>query len=447
MVRRKTYPASHWSNTQLVRVLMPMQAFINHSASGSIVLLLAALTALLLANSPLAEAYDTTLHTDLEISVGPYVLKETIVHWINDGLMAIFFFQVGLEIKREVRVGELSQFRVALLPIVAALGGAVVPALIYTAFNFGGPGAVGWATPMATDIAFAVGVITLLGNQVPFTLKVFLTAVAVADDLYGILVIAVFYSSGINFVALGIGFGILAVLILANIFGIRSVIFYVSLGLIVWLAFLRSGVHATIAGVLLAWTIPSRSRTKVYTFLEQARGLLSQIEGGPLKQKRMLTDEVQQCAVIELEQLCEQVQAPLQKLEHSLNSWVSFLILPLFALANAGVAISLDSFNAETSTVAFGIILGLVLGKPIGIIGAAWLVVRSGAASLPRSVTWKHMIGVGFLAGIGFTVSIFIATLGFGESELLSTAKLAILVASVIAGSSGFFLLKRIRPA
>ncbi|HEY9845007.1 MAG TPA: Na+/H+ antiporter NhaA, partial [Candidatus Caenarcaniphilales bacterium] len=408
MVRRKIYPSSHWSKTPLTHVLGPLQEFINRSASSAVVLMLAALIALLLANSPFAETYDAVLHTDIGVSVGPLVLKESVLHWINDGLMAIFFFLVGLEIKREVRVGELSSIRVALLPLIAALGGAVIPALIYTGLNFGGSGAAGWGIPMATDIAFAVGGLVLLGNRVPLALKIFLTAVAIVDDLYAVLVIAVFYSSNINFAALAIGFGVLGVLILANLFGIRTIPFYVTLGLVVWLAFLQSGVHATIAGVLVAWTIPARNRINALTFLERSRGILRRFEDRPLKSKRMLTDEEQQCAVIELEEVCEQVQAPLQKLEHSLGPWVSFLILPLFALGNAGVALSLDNVAGETSTIALGIIMGLVLGKPIGLIGASWLAVRLGLASIPRGIRWQHMIGVGCLAGIGFTMSIFI---------------------------------------
>jgi NhaA family Na+:H+ antiporter len=439
-------PASHWSESPLARILSPMGAFIHNSASSGIVLLLATIIALILANSPLASAYDQVLHTYIGISVGPYALKYSLQHWINDGLMAIFFFLVGLEIKRELLAGELSSLRAALLPVLAAAGGVAVPALIYTLFNYGRVGASGWAIPMATDIAFALGLLALLGSRVPFGLKVFLTAVAIVDDLIAVLVIAVFYTSSINWLALGAGFGILAVLSLANFFGIRTILVYVVFGVLVWLAFLQSGVHATIAGVLVAWTVPARNRIYPAVFLEQARGILSHFEKGPLNSTKMLTDEEQQHAVIALEEACENVQAPLQKMEHSLHFWVQFIIMPTFALANAGVAFSLSSLGGVTYTVPLGIILGLVIGKPIGILGACWLAARAGLVSLPSGVRWNHMVGAGCLAGIGFTMSLFIATLGFGESHLLVTAKTGILVASVIAGTIGFFWLYRIKP-
>ncbi len=318
-----------------------------------------------------------------------------------------------------------------------------MPALIYIALNFGSPGARGWGIPMATDIAFALGLLALLGRRIPFGLKVFLTAVAIVDDLIAVLVIALFYSGGVSFAALGAGFGILLVLLLANVLGIRSILFYVSLGILVWLAFLQSGVHATVAGVLIAWTVPARNRIDPPAFLEQARAILTRFENSRLEPTIMLTDEVQQTAVIELEEACEHVQAPLQKLEHSLHIPVSFLIMPIFALANAGVSLSLTSVAGETFQVALGIMAGLVLGKPIGLIGASWIAVRTGIAALPEGVQWSHMVGVGSLAGIGFTMSLFIASLGFGESELLDTAKLGILLASVIAGSAGYLLLLR----
>jgi NhaA family Na+:H+ antiporter len=296
---------------------------------------------------------------------------------------------------------------------------------------------------MATDIAFALGLLALLGSRVPFGLKVFLTAVAIVDDLMAVLVIAVFYSSGINFTALSIGIGLLAVLTIANLYGIRTIVVYMILGALVWLAFLQSGVHATIAGVLVAWTIPARNRIDAAPFLQQAREILDQFEKSPLESSRMLTDEAQQHAVIHLEEVCEDVQAPLQKLEHSLHFWVQFVIMPIFALANAGVAFSLSSISGTSSMIPVGIIVGLVVGKPIGILAASWLAVRSGLAELPKGVEWRHMVGVGFLAGIGFTMSLFIASLGFGDGALLDAAKTGILMASVIAGSIGFILLRR----
>jgi NhaA family Na+:H+ antiporter len=420
-----------------------MQRFIRQEASSGIILLSMTIVALALANSPLAERYHALLETHIAISAGPFRLDESLLHWINDGLMAIFFFLVGLEIKREVMVGELVDPRAAALPIVAAIGGVLVPATIYLALNAGGPGARGWGVPMATDIAFALGCLALLGDRIPFALKVFLTAVAIVDDLIAVLVIALFYSGGLNVMALGIGMGILVLLLVANIMGIRHVLVYCGLGMLVWLAFLQSGVHATIAGVLVALTVPARNRINAPTFLRRARELLAGFELGANEQTPMLTDEVQQQTVIDLEDLCEQVQAPLQKLEHALQPWVALGIMPIFALANAGVALSLRNLTGETLPVALGIVLGLVLGKPIGLLGASWLAVRAGFAQLPAGVTWRQMAGVGVLAGIGFTMSLFIVALAFEQPAIVATAKLAILIASVLAGCAGLALLWR----
>jgi Na+:H+ antiporter, NhaA family len=445
MMAQRNFLAPHWSVTPIARILGPMQRFINRSASSGIVLIIATIVALIVANSGLAQSYNDLLHTEIGIAIGPYELREDLLHWINDGLMAIFFFLVGLEIKREVSVGELSDLRAAALPIVAAIGGVVVPASIYALLNVGGIGAHGWGVPMATDIAFALGCLALLGNRIPFALKIFLTAVAIVDDLIAVLVIAFFYSGGINMVALGLGFGVLGLLALANMFGIRSIIVYVALGLMVWVAFLESGVHATIAGVLIALTIPARNRIDAPTFTDRAHTIIHEFQQGELQPTPMLVNERQQSAVLELEALCEQVQAPLQKMEHSLHNWVSFLIMPIFALANAGVTLSAGSLGGETLFVSLGIILGLVLGKPIGLLLASWLAVRGGLAVLPPSVTWRHMTGAGILAGIGFTMSLFIASLGFVEPELLATAKFSILIASLIAGTAGLVYLSRLR--
>ena len=439
-------PAQHWSATPIAALLGPMQVFIQRSAAGGIVLMVVAVSALLLANSPFAARFDAFLNTYLSLSAGPFELRETILHWINDGLMAIFFFLVGLEIKREIRVGELSNMRAALLPILAALGGVLAPALIYSALNFNSPGSVGWGVPMATDIAFALGLLALLGSRIPFGLKIFLTAVAIVDDLIAVMVIAIFYSGGISIAALGIGLGILVVLLLANLFGIRNTPVYGLLGLLVWLAFLQSGVHATIAGVLVALTVPARNRIDPANFLDRARGILDRFESSCLEPRPMFTDEVQQTAVIELEEICEDVQAPLQKLEHSLHLPVAFLIMPIFALANAGVALSPANISGGSAMIILGIIAGLVLGKPIGLLGASWLAVRFGIAALPPGVSWRHMVGASLLAGIGFTMSLFIASLGFDEPALLEAAKLGILVASLLAGSLGFMLLRRGEP-
>jgi NhaA family Na+:H+ antiporter len=420
-----------------------MQEFVHSSTSGGIVLLLAAVAALVLANSPLRAAYEEVLNTYLDFRIGTFQLHLTVLHWINDGLMAIFFFLVGLEIKREIWAGELSNVRAALLPIVAAIGGAIVPALIYAGVNLGGPGSPGWGIPMATDIAFALGVLALVGSHVPFALKILLTAIAIIDDLIAVLVIAFFYSGSLDFGALGIGFALLGLLLAMNAIGIRTIPLYTLIGLLVWVAFLQSGVHATIAGVLVALMIPVRTRINQATFLQRARAILDNFEDSSKREPySILQDQEQQSAVIELEELSEAVQAPLQKMEHNLHNWVAFIIMPLFALANAGVALSTDALRGETLPVALGIIAGLLIGKPLGLFGATWLAVRTGLVTLPHSVTWRHIAGLACLGGIGFTMSLFVATLAFSGDPLLETAKLGILAASLIAGTAGYLLLK-----
>jgi NhaA family Na+:H+ antiporter len=439
-------PGTQRSNPPIARLLRPIQEFIHTSAASGIVLMIATVVALIIANSPLAAAYDTLLHTEIGIFIGPFELRETVLHWVNDGFMAIFFFLIGLEIKREVRVGEFANPRAAILPIVAALGGVAIPALVYTILNAGGPGAAGWAIPMATDIAFALGILALLGSRIPFTLKIFLTAVAIVDDLIAVLVIALFYSSGLNVAALGFGGAVLGVLVLANMLGVRSILVYVGLGVLVWLGFLQSGVHATIAGVLVAFTVPARNRIDPQAFLDRITSLAHRFEHSSLAPTTMVIDEEQQSAVIELEEACEDVQAPLQKLEHSLHGWVQFVIVPIFALANAGVPLALGNLTNGAPMVMLGIGFGLVVGKFVGLLGASYLAVKTGLAPLPEGVSWQQMRGVSFLAGIGFTMSLFIASLGFGESALLEAAKLGILGASLIAGTLGFILLRRTAP-
>jgi Na+:H+ antiporter, NhaA family len=445
MAQMNITPASHWTETRLAQLLSPIQKFIHSETAGGIVLMSMTILALIIANSPLAHAYDELLHTYIGVSVGPFVLRETVLHWINDGLMAIFFFVVGLELKREALVGELADLRRAALPIFAALGGAILPALFYIGVNRGSAGSGGWGVPMATDIAFALGVLALVGDRVPWTLKVFLTAVAVIDDLLAVLVIAVFYSAGVNIVAFGIGVGVLLLLAVLNFVGIRKILVYVVLGCIVWVAFLQSGIHATIAGVLVALTVPARQRIDEAGFIQRVRTLMAHFERGQTSPVPMITDQGQQSAVLELEEACEAVQAPLQKLEHELHTWVAFAIVPIFALANAGVPLSSSGINEPGLLVVIGIMLGLVVGKPLGLIGLSWVMVRLGVTVLPEGVRWAHIVGVGCLAGLGFTMSLFIATLGFGESELLEAAKLGILGASLISGTLGFILLRRIQ--
>ncbi len=422
-----------------------MQEFIHHSTSGGIILIGTIVLALILANSPLADSYHAILDMKIGLSIGSMSLNHDLHHWINDGLMAIFFFLVGLEIKREVLVGELSNLRSALLPISVALGGAVIPAAIYVLINWGGSGVQGWAIPMATDIAIALGVLALLGKRVPAILTIFLTAVAIADDLMAILVIALFYTASINALALGVGAGLLALLVFCNRMGIRNILIYSIVGIGVWLAFEQSGIHATIAGVLVAWTIPARTRINPGAFLSEVRATLNAFESSNLEPVRMLTDERQQTAIRAIKDRCELAQAPLQQIEHKLHPWVAFGILPIFALANAGIPLSFGAIEGAVIPAMLGIGLGLVLGKPLGFLLVAWIMIRGGWATLPAGVTWRHLIGLGMIAGIGFTMSLFIAALSFTDPVLLEATKLSIVGASVVAGIGGYIILRYAR--
>lgn len=430
--------------TPIERILRPFHEFMHTESSGGIVLLVAAVAALVWANSPIWESYHDVWGTYLSIGVGDWSFKLSAQHVINDALMAVFFFLVGLEIKREMLVGELASARAAALPIAGALGGAIVPALIYFAINPVGVEASGWGIPMATDIAFALGVLALMGPRIPLGLKVFLAALAIVDDLIAVLVIALFYTADVSVAALGLGAVVLMGLVMMNRLGVRHPGAYAFVGFFLWAAFLASGVHATIAGVLLALTIPARTRIDTHEFSESSKEIIAAFDALGVEGKNVLTNQGQQAAIQSLEDNCENAQAPLQRLEHGLHVWAAFLIIPLFALANAGVHISGDLGAALTHPVTLGVILGLVLGKPIGIMAASWLAVRSGAAVLPAGVTWQAVLGVSFLAGIGFTMSLFVATLAFGEgSPLLDSAKIGILGASAVAALLGWILLAR----
>jgi NhaA family Na+:H+ antiporter len=356
--------------------------------------------------------------------------------------MAVFFLVVGLEIKREVLVGELSSPRRAALPIAAALGGAVVPAAIYVALNAGTGGISGWGIPMATDIAFALGVLALLGERVPIGLKVFLTALAIVDDIVAVTVIALFYTSDISWAALAVGAAFLVALVGANLAGVGKPLVYGVLGIGLWLAFLKSGVHATIAGVLLATTVPASSFIDPGEFLKRSRGLLDRFERASERGDDVLSNEERQAVLHALNDATEKLEPPLQEMEHALHPWVVFLIMPLFALANAGVALDGGIVGSLTSSVALGIVAGLVLGKQLGVTLLAWLAVRTGVSELPEGVSWRHVYGAGWLAGIGFTMSLFISDLAFASGSLLDTAKLGILAASVVAGVVGWAILR-----
>jgi NhaA family Na+:H+ antiporter len=422
------------------RLLAPFREFSRREASGGVLLIVAALVALVWANSPFADSYAGLWETRLTIGVGDLALSKPLLLWINDGLMAVFFLVVGLEIKREVLVGELATVRKAMLPIAAAVGGAVLPALLFVLIAGGDPEAIrGWGVPMATDIAFALGVLALLGSRAPVGLRIFLTALAIVDDLLAVLVIAVFYSSGLSPVALAAAAAVLVALVVANRLGVRRPLVYAVLGVGLWVAILQSGIHATIAGVLLAMTIPARTRIDRTAFVEGARRLVADLSD----RHDAPSEEEHHATLWDLEDLTEHAQAPMLRIEHALLPWVAFLIVPLFALANAGVAIGGDLGGALTNPIALGIIVGLVVGKQIGITLGAWLVVRAGLAALPDGVSWRHVNGGAWLGGIGFTMSLFVADLAFGESPL-ALAKIGILAASVIAGVGGYLVLWRV---
>jgi NhaA family Na+:H+ antiporter len=424
------------------RIVRPFQDFAHKQSSGGILLIIATVVALIWANSPWGESYVALWHTKLTVGVGDFSITKDLTHWINDGLMAVFFLVVGLEIKREVLVGELSSARNAALPVAAALGGAVVPALIYFAINASTEGSAGWGIPMATDIAFALGVLALLGERAPVALKVFVTALAIVDDIVAVLVIALFYTSEISWGALGVGAVFLAALIVANLLGVGKTLVYAVLGVGLWLCFLLSGVHATIAGVLLALTIPAISFIDPEAFLKRSRYVLDRFEKAGEKGENVLTNEERQAALHALNHAAYKLEPPLHELEHALHPWVVFAIMPLFALANAGLPLGGGILEALTSPVALGIVAGLVVGKQLGITLFVWLAVRSGLSELPEGIGWRHVYGAGWLAGIGFTMSLFISDLAFSEDSLVETAKLGILCASLTAGVVGWTILR-----
>jgi NhaA family Na+:H+ antiporter len=433
--------------TGLERISRPVttafQEFAHNEAAGGGVLLACAILALLWANSPWSDAYADLWGTYLTIGTADHALTMSLGHWVNDGLMAIFFFVVGLEIKRELLVGELASPRQAAFPAAAALGGALLPAALYAAINAGSAGADGWGVPMATDIAFVLGVLALLGDRIPIALKVFLTALAIVDDILAVLVIAFFYTASVSWTSLGLAIAFVAALVIANRLHVRRPLIYGLLGIGLWIAVLKSGVHATVAGVLLALTIPARTRIDPDEFVARGRAILDDFAGAGEHGRSILTNGPRQEAVQELEAACEAVEAPLQRLEHLLHPWVTFAIMPLFALANAGVALAGDGGAAWSGRVIAGIVLGLVLGKPLGITLFAWLATRARVASLPTGLAWRQLAAASVLGGIGFTMSLFVADLALAGGSMLTSAKLGILAASAVAGLTGWLLLRR----
>jgi NhaA family Na+:H+ antiporter len=424
------------------RLIHPFKEFTKTEASSGILLIVCTIAALIWANSGISDSYFNLWHTTISIGFDKYNLSYSLHHWINDGLMAVFFFVVGLEIKREFLVGELSSPRQAILPVAAALGGMIFPALIYIIFNLNGKGEAGWGIPMATDIAFVIGLMALLGSSVPLNLKIFITALAIADDIGAVLVIAFFYTSELSMTALLIAAGIFILLIIVNRLGVKNLLVYIILGLALWLAFLKSGIHATVAGVLLAFIVPAASRYNTRDFLVNSKELIEEFDNTGTEGPNVLASEERQNIVLTLESTCRKVLTPLQRFEHSLNPWVSFFIMPVFALANAGVLLQNDFFKALADEISLGIIGGLFIGKQIGIFIFSWLAVKLNIASLPSKVNWKQIYGAGILAGIGFTMSLFITNLAFTSEELSNIAKVGILAASLISGITGYLILR-----
>jgi NhaA family Na+:H+ antiporter len=424
------------------RLLRPFQEFAQAETSAGFLVLLSILVALVWANSPWSASYLTFWRTPFAISLGPLHLSKPLVSWINDGFMVIFFLVVGLEVKRELLGGELASPKRAALPLAAALGGMLLPAGIYLAFNAGSSSAAGWGIPMATDIALVLGVLTLLGKRASQALKVFLTALAIIDDLGAIFVITIFYHPAIQWTYLAVGVGLFLILIAINWGGVHSLLPYMLLGGGLWLAILGSGVHATLAGILVAMTIPEQRRIDPGVFLRRTRGLLHMFEEMSRTGNRDAVSREEQETLRELEAACGQVEAPLQRLERLLHPWVVFGIVPLFVLANAGVTLGGEILQTWTHPVSLGVLLGLVLGKQLGITFFAWGAVKINWAELSAGLTWWHIYGVGWLAGLGFTMSLFIAHLAFDDLHLLTMVELGLLFAAVIAGIVGSIILR-----
>lgn len=425
------------------KVLKPVERYLHNESTAGILLLISALAAVLWANSPWGASYTHLWENHISFRVGEYEIGNTLHHWINDGLMAMFFFVVGLELKREIMAGELSDIKKAMLPLSAAIGGMIVPAIIYIIFNPRGVENNGWGIPMATDIAFAMGIISLLGKRVPLTLKVFLTALAIADDLGAVLVIAFFYTSDISLLSLGMGAVFMAILVGANYIGVRSTLFYGLVGIGgVWLAFLLSGVHATIAGVIAAAAIPARTKINEPQFIAVLENEMKEFHEIPPNDVTLL--EPAQYKVIEsIYRLTKAAGTPLQRLESQLHPWVSFLVMPIFALANAGVVLHGERLGEMFSnTITLGVLVGLTVGKFLGVVGFCWAATKFGITTLPEGINWRQIAGVGCLAGVGFTMSLFVTTLAFNNSEFVDSAKLGIFAASMISGVAGYAVLR-----
>jgi NhaA family Na+:H+ antiporter len=432
---------------QLTKPVRPLQEFIATESAGGFVLMAAALVALLWANSVWSEAYFDLIHAHLVLDLGFYRVDESVHFWVNDGLMVIFFFLDGLEIKRELVLGELNSARRAIVPAAAALGGMLIPVAVFFAIAPGGPSSEGWGVPMATDIAFALGVAALAGPRISVGLKVLLLALAIFDDLGAIAVIALFYSEGINVWPLVFALGALVTVFVLGRLGVRELALYVALGVFAWAAFTKSGVHPTLVGVALGMLTPARSRWDAESTIVESREVLDSLEDEVRAGHSSAAAAGHRAETeLRLRELGDRVVSPLDRLEHGLNPWVAFLIVPIFALANAGVDLRGDMLQmAIQGQLTWAIALGLLFGKPLGVIAGTWLVVRAGA-QLPEGVRWTGMLAVGTVAGIGFTVALFVAELGYSDAALLTEAKVGIFIGSILAGLFGYLMLRRVEP-
>jgi NhaA family Na+:H+ antiporter len=429
------------STRQLVadQILRPAQQFFEKEASSSILLIFATAIALIWVNSSIGETYHSFWHTQISFAFGHFHISKTLLHWVNDGLMSLFFFTVGLEIKREILVGELATPKKALLPVLAALGGMIVPALIYAALNVGLPTIHGWGIPVATDIAFALGAVAVFGRKLPVGLRIFLAAFAIADDLGAVVIIAIFYTKEIIWSNLIISLFLIFGLAVANFFWIRQTLIYAILGLAVWFFVLGSGVHPTIAGVIVSFFVPARGRYDTDNFLQNIKKITEKFECEEQScGYSILLNQEHMYAVQALEMACHDVETPLQRLMHALHPWVAFFILPLFAMGNAGLIFRGIVFSeAVSNPVILGIIFGLVVGKPIGILLFSYLSVKTGIASLPQEVRWSHIFGGAMLGGIGFTMSLFLSELSFSDPHIIDYARIAILAGSILSALFG----------
>ena len=433
------------------KIISPIAAFMALETASGIFLLVCTAIAMTLANSPWSDVYEHLTHLNIGLTVGPLRIEKSLLHWVNDGLMAIFFFVVGLEIKRELLFGELANTRKAALPLLAAVGGMVGPALLYLLFNREGVASRGWGVPMATDIAFAVGILTILGQRVPFALKIFLLALAIVDDLGAVLVIAFFYTEQISGPALGFVAAVLVLIAILRRADIRHLLPYIVLGVMAWAGILASGIHATIAGVLLGFMTPATALYNKGVLVRRITELSERLVASIQDEKVQRADELGAATkdvLHDLHHISNEAHAPLDRLIHTLHPWVSFFIMPVFALLNAGVAVKGVSLELLASnSIAQGVTFGLFLGKPLGIVLACWLAIRLKIADLPKGVNWSQLWGAGFLGGIGFTMALFVSGLALGDTGLEIYSKLAILVASSCAALVGLVILFLASPA